>query len=206
MGRITLWGWYQYDKTLFDDCNLPVGIDKESLINLLMERSGMLYTYTQQPKYLKLNITNWFNRKEAMFTKMYAALTAEYNPVENYDRNEEWTDTPDVSYAKTGGHTSVVEGNNTTTDIREVSAYNTQGYSPDGKSTVEDVGQNTDTFTYQNESTRESGTRKHAGRIHGNIGVTTNQQMVTAELELRRFDIYEYIVKLFEADLLVQVY
>lgn len=206
MGRITLWGWYQYDKTLFDDCNLPVGIDKESLINLLMERSGMLYTYTQQPKYLKLNITNWFNRKEAMFTKMYAALTAEYNPVENYDRNEEWTDTPDVSYAKTGGHTSVVEGNNTTTDIREVSAYNTQGYSPDGKSTVEDGGLNTDTFTYQNESTRESGTRKHAGRIHGNIGVTTNQQMITAELELRRFDIYEYIVKLFESDLLVQVY
>lgn len=206
MGRITLWGWYQYDKTLFDDCNLPVGIDKESLINLLMERSGMLYTYTQQPKYLKLNITNWFNRKEAMFTKMYAALTSEYNPVENYDRHEEWADTPDVSYYKSGGHTSTVEGTTTTTDTREVSAYNTQGYSPDGKSTIEDGGRNTDTFTYQNESTHESGTRSHTGRIHGNIGVTTNQQMITAELELRRFDIYEYIVKLFESDLLVQVY
>ena len=42
---------------------------------------------------------------------------------------------------------------------------------------------------------------------HGNIGVTTNQQMIEAELELlRHFDIYGYISELFETDNMLMIY
>lgn len=34
-------------------------------------------------------------------------------------------------------------------------------------------------------------------RVHGNIGVTTNQQMVSAEIDLRRYNIYEDITNRF---------
>ena len=42
-----------------------------------------------------------------------------------------------------------------------------------------------------------TGTIQHTSRIHGNIGVTTAQQMIEAELELRKMDIYNLIVKEF---------
>lgn len=45
------------------------------------------------------------------------------------------------------------------------------------------------------------------GRIHGNIGVTTAQQMIEAELELaNRFWIYDYIASAFESDNFITVY
>lgn len=48
--------------------------------------------------------------------------------------------------------------------------------------------------TGENERTRNT-------RIHGNIGVTTNQQMLEAEMELaRRFWVYDYIASAFESD------
>ena len=44
-------------------------------------------------------------------------------------------------------------------------------------------------------------------RIHGNIGVTTAQQMIEAELELaNRFWIYDYIASAFESDNFITVY
>ena len=43
MPRITLWGMYQYDKTLFDDIVLPDGMDKENLVAEIMRNSGDLY-------------------------------------------------------------------------------------------------------------------------------------------------------------------
>ena len=42
---------------------------------------------------------------------------------------------------------------------------------------------------------------------HGNIGVTTNQQMINEELELlRHFDIYSFIAELFENDNMLMIY
>ena len=42
MARLTLWGIYQYDKTLFDGIVLPAGIDKDNLVSDIMRNSGDL--------------------------------------------------------------------------------------------------------------------------------------------------------------------
>ena len=59
----------------------------------------------------------------------------------------------------------------------------------------------TDTETgEETESTRES-------HVHGNIGVTTSQQMIEAELELaNKFWIYDYIASAFESDNFITCY
>ena len=38
MARLTLWGIYQYDKTLFDNIVLPDGIDKDNLVSDIMKQ------------------------------------------------------------------------------------------------------------------------------------------------------------------------
>ena len=89
MARLTLWGIYQYDKTLFDGIVLPDGIDKDNLVSDIMRNSGDLYPYHQVPEYLKRNINFWFARRLFDFERMYEALRTDYSPIENYDRIED---------------------------------------------------------------------------------------------------------------------
>lgn len=203
---ISLYGFYQYDNTIFDGMILPEGLDAEILRDLIIEKSGMLYPFHQQPEFLKINITHWFSRKYSNLSRMVTALSSEYNPIENYDRKEDWTDTPDVTYTKSGGHSNHIDSESSSNIDNEVSAFNSDALVPDTSGNSVQKGGSTETFTYTDESQKETGTRTHAGRAHGNIGVTTNQQMIQSELDLRIYDIYETLATMFEKDFLIRVY
>lgn len=131
-----------------------------------------------------------------------------------------------------GTDTETRTPNLTSTRVDEISAENASGYQADARHTDEDTGSETtamqhgktETTTYgkTNDITRaETQTTQHGHvetksydggesyteHTHGNIGVTTNQQMITEELELiRRFNIYDWIAERVEADLFVMVY
>ena len=214
MARITLWGFYQYDKTLFDNIVLPEGIDKDNLVSDIMRNSGDLYPYHQVPEYLKSNINYWFARRLFDFERMYEALRVEYSPIENYDRKENTT----RSYENSGTDKESTTLGSTTTSTNvgsndnenKVSAYNESDYSNREKdtqsynSTLTNTGSGTDT-----KQTEYGLKRKEVEdiRVHGNIGVTTSQQMIASEMELRaKYDIYKIISREFEREFLVQVY
>ena len=214
MARITLWGFYQYDKTLFDNIVLPEGIDKDNLVSDIMRNSGDLYPYHQVPEYLKSNINYWFARRLFDFERMYEALRVEYSPIENYDRKENTT----RSYENSGTDKESTTLGSTTTSTNvgsndnenKVSAYNESDYSNREKdtqsynSTLTNTGSGTDT-----KQTEYGLKRKEVEdiRVHGNIGVTTSQQMIESEMELRaKYDIYKIISREFEREFLVQVY
>ena len=93
MPRITLWGFLQYDKTLFDGLDLPTGCDPEVLKDTIIMESGDLFPYYQHPGYLKANIRTWFRRMLPQFQKSFDALALEYVANENYDRYEDYSDT-----------------------------------------------------------------------------------------------------------------
>lgn len=42
--------------------------------------------------------------------------------------------------------------------------------------------------------------------IHGNIGITSNQNMITQELELRKFNIYNYIADLYAKEFIYRIW
>ena len=247
--RLTLWGIYQYDPTLFENVSLPEGLEKDYVIDEIMRRSGDLFTYYQVPAMLKSNITNWFLRNYDQFARMIAALLAEYNPIENYDRTE-WslhTPTEVVTTDHTGEDTNVTDhtGEDTSVtdytgeDTREIgttlgststnskSAFDSNTYSPYDQTTTSGGDSSTDTLTKGTTDTNtltrgttdtntltrgttdtitNSGNHQFDSHIHGNIGVTTNQQMVEAEIELRRFDIYTDIARRFEKEFLIDIY
>ena len=227
--RITLYGWLQYDPTLFDDVTLPDTFDKQYMIDEIIMRSGDLFTYHQQPAFLKRNITNWFNRNYEQFLRMMDALLKEYNPIENYDRTEDTTTTPGVE--RTESHSGTDSEDHTGTDGRniksyptatrntenQVSAYDSSVYSPKDKTIITGSGydESQDDFTHGESidtthghtiTNTVTGYDTFHSRIHGNIGVTTNAQMVTQELELRKFDIYTDIARRFEKEFLIQIY
>lgn len=247
MSRITLYGFLQYDKTLFDGIVLPTGLDKETLVNEIVKSSGDLYPYHQQPEMLKHNITFWFSRRHFDFERLYKALRADYSPIENYDRTEETnresvnsgadTKTTTLGTESTSQRSGISSnergGENTSTrnaqnvTERGVSAYNESGYSNREKETENvnndttgNVYSDTDSANYSDTvNNKNSGTDREllehglktteseSVRVHGNIGVTTSQQMIEAEIELRlKYDVYKMIAYEFEREFLIQIY
>ena len=230
MARITLWGFYQYDKTLFDNIVLPDGIDKDNLVADIMRNSGDLYPYHQIPEYLKRNITFWFSRRLFDFDRMYESLRMEYSPIENYDRIEdikrEYKDSGTDTETLTLGSSTTSSHSGTDTDSTQgsgsnekgVSAYNEDGYTNREKDTETHNSNNTQTYnsTVTNTGSGSDKTQTDYGkqrtetentRIHGNIGVTTSQQMIESEISLRaKYDIYKIISREFEREFLVQIY
>ena len=192
--RMTLYGMYQYDPTLFDGVTLPEGMDKTLMVNQIIRQSGDLFPYYQVPPQVKTAITEWFARRKDNFTKLWQGFTAEYNPIENYDRQEDSTETPNIT------HTLSNSGQDASTNEADVQGYNGTDYVPNSRTKSSGTSSTNGTDT-------ESGTRTYTSRIHGNIGVTTSAQMLEGELNLRRsLDIYAMITAEFETDNLIQVY
>ena len=207
--RLTLWGIYQYDPSLFDGFSLPEGLDKSFLIDEIMKRSGDLFTYYQVPEMLKRNITGWFLRNYDQFSRMAAAITAEYNPIENYDRTEESTHTPKEVVTTNHSEQDVrtIQTNLGSTNTSTRSAYDSPGYSPNEQTTTSGGDNSTDSFTKGvSDTVVNSGSHDFKSHIHGNIGVTTNAKMVSEEVELRHFDIYTDIARRFEREFLIDIY
>ena len=192
--RMTLYGMYQYDPTLFDGVTLPEGMNKTLMVNQIIRQSGDLFPYYQVPPEVKTAITEWFTRRKDNFAKLWQGFTAEYNPIENYDRKEDSTETPNIT------HTLSNSGQDVSTNEADVQGYNGTDYVPNSRTKSSGTSSTNGTDT-------ESGTRTYTSRIHGNIGVTTSAQMLEGELTLRRsLDIYALIAAEFETDNLIQVY
>ena len=192
--RMTLYGMYQYDPTLFDGVTLPDGMDKTLMVNQIIRQSGDLFPYYQAPPQVKTAITEWFARRKDNFAKLWQGFTAEYNPIENYDRQEDSTETPNIT------HTLSNSGQDASTNEADVQGYNGTDYVPNSRTKSSGTSSTNGTDT-------ESGTRTYTSRIHGNIGVTTSAQMLEGELALRKsMDIYSLIAAEFETDNLIQVY
>lgn len=92
MQRMTLIGMYQYDETLFDGVNLPAGYDRDTFIESLMMEHGEKCVLYSNPSFLKDAITLWSKKSFLELQRIYEALSAEYDPIYNYDRYEEYED------------------------------------------------------------------------------------------------------------------
>lgn len=109
-------------------------------------------------------ITNWEHE--------YKTLTVEYNPIENTD------------YVETYTGTNHNEGESSTTPSGTI---NTEGdvYGFNSSTAVHDTKAKTSYDQYTTASDFENdGSDSHEIRKHGNIGVTTNAQMIQSDLDV----------------------
>ena len=90
--NLSIWGMYKRDNTIFDDMSIPTQVDREILVdNILEECSEMQILYTNWD-YLKSAIDRWSARMVFTWQKIADTLDLEYNPIENYNRTETYTD------------------------------------------------------------------------------------------------------------------
>lgn len=191
--KITLIGLNNYcvahGYSLFDQVLIPVGIDRDMLIHSILLRAGEFEVLYPNPDFMQDVINSLFKRWYRTFSKWEQALNIEYDPLSNYDRKEEWTDN---SKADTTTD-STSNGGNTL----KVSSYDSDAMHDKEMS----LGNNK-----SNIVSKSSADNKRTGRAYGNIGVTTSQQMLDAELSIARFNLYNQIADIIVRDICIMVY
>lgn len=224
---MTLAGLYNWDETLFDAMIFPKNADKQNFIDSLILSYGSCEPLYPDCDFMKNSaIPAWSIKWKSNIEKVYDLLEKlEYNPVENYDRQENWSDSPNItretqlsgtdSNKQTAGQGSTTKQTGTDTNEQKVSAFNSSGYDPSeqdimtygNQTQITTSGANTNEFSYgRKDVNTEKGSTEHSGRIHGNIGVTTTQQMMESEMSLRKQSFIDYCTGLFANDLLLLVY
>ena len=84
---ITLYGY-----SVFDDIVLPDGVDKDILINTIMDKCRLAEPMYTDEMFLSRKIRNFFAKNSTVFDNLYQACQSKYNPIYNYDRYEESSD------------------------------------------------------------------------------------------------------------------
>ena len=233
MATMTIAGMYNFKDGLFDNLKLPDGINKEDVVKqILLDGSNFEILYSDF-KFMQDAIGLWSNTWYRTFEKWQKALSLEYNPIENYNRIEDWTDSSvnkmNRNYVENRNLSnsmrsdrnlqSVTKNTGTDTNLHNVSPYDSGAYVADSqdvaninnKSETADTGavstNGTDSGTVTNTGNDSSNTDSiHTGRTHGNIGVTTSQQMLEAELKISRFNLIKQISDVFIKDFCIMVY
>jgi len=235
---LSIMGLYEYDNTLFDNMVLPEGMDKETVVDAIMQDCMELEAVYTSPAAMKTMIGIWSRREQATFERIFKAEQAEYNPIENYDRKQ--TDSRQETHSgdditvgsneteaersrsgetnSTGTQTGSSSGNtlhqyaafdsgalnDQTKDIQSQTVNNTSGDS----SATEETG--TDSVSETSRQTLTHGEKvgeTFTSYIHGNIGVTTSQQMLESELELApKINTINYVVNSFKMRFCILVY
>ena len=157
------------------DTSFALWLDKQ----YYLIRSGDKFVSRQYEKLIQLEddnkitsaLTELANYLISLFAdswnKIHDALYTSYSPLENYDMTQ--TETPDITHTK-----------NVKSDLKTSNGlygFNSSSLVP--QSETESSGAKLD----NEETNKESGTRTLTR--HGNIGVTTSQQMLQSEIDLR---------------------
>lgn len=281
IAKITLIGMYQWmndqNDPLFKNLSVPTGMDKDQLINAILYKGAEFGVLYADPHFMQSMIKIWSDRYHHTLERWARALAIDYDPLENYDRREEWLDngvrsrtgktsrigseigndnrnntgnSSDTSASTSNESTTNTNTTNQTTagtktseqtDDHKVSAYDSSAYQNKDKTDTDISGidttasmtgsngssdingsmsnvethqtsdqQNGTDSRLRNENVNDDETEDHStvhtGRLHGNIGVTTSQQMLQSELDIARFNRYDEAADLFLSEFCIYVY
>ena len=171
---------------VFENIEIDNRIDKELLIDRICEVCGNLVSIWADNAGAFIHYSDtFFLRNADNFTRILDAYTAEYNPIENYDRTED-----------------TEENSNGSGSLKRTEGVNNKRSSFDS-GTMQNT---TSASNTQDDTTSATNKRTANTRIHGNIGITTNQQMISSEISLREFNIYDYITNLYADTLFLKMY
>ena len=198
MALLSIMGLYNYDPSVMEGFQVPDGMSLEDVRTAILFECAELEVIYPNADTMRTAIAFWTRSRLPMWERIYATTRIEYNPIENYDRQENWSDTQETSLEGYNAH----HGTDTTEEKTvgfNGAAGGGLGESLRDSSTVQ--GDHNTRTTGHNE-----GTGTHTGRVHGNIGVTTTQQMIREERDISTFDMVTYIVDEFKRRFCILVY
>ena len=207
----TLAELYAEDAQLFSGLSGKIPVEEEGVtfadfVALVLVELGELQTIFPTAATLKSFLGTWGTLHAANWTKMQDALNSAYNPIHNYDRTEEESETVTGSGSASETASSNESGSEMRSDYR--AGFNSAAAAGAAVPTTKEIVQPGRSVEQSNSASTSNETgREREVHISGNIGVTTSQQMLEAELQLRdKFTLYYIILDEFRREICVEVW
>lgn len=182
MAKLSILGLYTWNNTLFDDMQLPDQLDKNVLVeNILNDYAEMEVIYPDGD-FMKQAVTQWSAMRLHAWERMQTVLYENYDPFINIKRDE----------------------NRTITQTRNLSS--------DGVNTNQVTAWNTSTFADRerdNSNVKDTGTISTTEHFHveGDSAITDAQDVLKKEMEVRiKYDLYHIIESEFKERFLLMLY
>ena len=221
MAMLSILALYNWDNTLFNDLNVPEGMDKNNVIyNILFECAELSLLYTD-PAFMKRAIKQWSDKEQNVWNKLFATENFDYNPIWNVDGTVTETETinrdrtNDIDRSSSSDETArdVTSDDTDQTTTDSVTGYNSTSWQDHTKSVIDSDRDITTNSTRNisgtdnvDEAESEDVERNLETRRTGNIGVTTTQQMIREERDVALFNTIEFITNSFKKRFCVMVY
>lgn len=211
---------YGYEE-VFKDIEINDSLDKELVINTILDTCAMYEPIYPEIEILNMKIKVFFKKHKIEFDKLTylyrLRYKTDYNPIWNKDGSKthsEKNSRTKVNTLKNAIDDTVITNNSNNDEIEEVnqvSAYDSDIFSNDSKTTTTDKKQENSTEkTNRNENSdgneKEENILETKDTEQGNIGVTTTATMINEEIDLqKKFNVYEVIATMFYDELMLHV-
>lgn len=84
---------YHFDNTIFEYFKVPDGMNVQTAIDAILVETAEISTIYTAPNTFRYAVKLWTNKNFMVWEKLWTTCNFEYNPIWNYDRTEEGTDT-----------------------------------------------------------------------------------------------------------------
>lgn len=172
---------YNYDETLFDNITLPTEFDttanRSTLINQILMRAKDFEALYPDADFMKSQIKYWSDENIFIWDRIYALTKLEYNPIENYDRMEESSETGQNATARTGEAVSARAGSNSQDQSERRAESSSEAGSE--SSETKKAGFNTTTLEPQSGQTGSSSAQRAATAENTTTGTGTTTETAT---------------------------
>lgn len=181
MAKITILGLENFehinDRSLFSSLVFPDGINKDDAVNNILLRCGEFETLYSDPDFLRDAIGLWGRKWYRTFEKWDAALKIDYNPLENYNRTETWSDT------NRGTHNNDVTGSTTNSNTHIIDDTVESTVSGNTSLTTSGTDNNTTTESVSAFDSNDLQTNKQTASNGGNSQTSTGTSGGTNKVE-----------------------
>ena len=181
----------------------PLNISAVDLFNIFNMKYYSFIYISDDVIEISSIISNLSKVYENEYTTKVKMLLLEYNPIENYNSSETETTTTENA-TTTGNENTTTSTTNSTTEnsgetTNKVSPYDSENFSNDNNTNSTNTSNTNGTDTTSITDTgniSSNGTTSRTFTRKGNIGVTTTQQMIESEYELRAKNlVFEFLEK-----------
>ena len=191
-GTVSFLGLYNYDNSIFDDLQVPAGVDKTLVQNTLMMETADLEVLQPDPVIMR-QVLGWFSQRRLdAWTRVYTALSSKYQADTDVEVTE--TRTPDLSYNETRTPDLTTTGQNNGADTTTTKRA---GFNAGNLETAEQMetslGTGNTIHSTGNETTDRTETGSETKTTTGRHQAA--QDLISKELQLAMTDTVEYIVK-----------
>lgn len=202
---LSILGLYEWNEGIFDNLELPEGLDRDVVIPEIVTECADFCLLYPDYDFMKILIGVWSKKEKRVWEDLLRSETFDYNPIENYDRYEQITREVEGESTASGTNSSTSSGTRNSTITGAQTSYNDMTFANTGQTISGDTTNGTDSGTSSNES-NSNGSETVNAHLHGNIGVTTAQQMIAGFREISDFCTVDFIVQSFKDHFCIQVY